>query len=109
MMSLQIKTTGWLFPPKPKRHARAIGGGFDGGFARECLEQIDAATAGTMKIGAIRWVGNEIWREALAAVADSESDLVIVRRAFELDLARAAFLAAVANGVRHTLGKGEQD
>lgn len=61
-----------------------------------------------MEIRAISGIGHEFGRETGASVADGKSNLVIVRGAFELYFARAAFLAAVANRVRYAFGKREQ-
>jgi len=97
-----------LLPPKPEGYAGAIGGGLDGGFAGERFQEIHSASARAVEIRAIRRVGHEFGRETGAAVADGKGDFVIVGGAFELDLARSAFLATVANGVRDAFGKGEQ-
>jgi hypothetical protein len=97
-----------LFPPEPEGHAGAIVGGFDRGIRGKRFQEIDAASAWTMKIGTVGWVGNEFWGETRATVANGKGYFMIFSFAFELHFARAAFLTAVPYGVRYAFGEREQ-
>jgi hypothetical protein len=61
-----------------------------------------------MKEWTVGRVGDEFWNETSATVAHGKRYFVIFGLAFELYFAGAAFLAAVAYGVRHAFGKREQ-